>query len=116
MKKKGEVINEFKTLISSLQKHNKFYYEDDSPKISDHEFDKLKKRIIDLEKEFVFLKKIASIDNIIGSKPSSKFKKIKHLIPMLSLSNAFDEKDMSDFLKKINNFLNLKKKDIQLIS
>ena len=35
---------------------------------------------------------------------------------MLSLSNAFDEKDMSDFLKKINNFLNLKKKDIQLIS
>ncbi len=116
MGKKDEVINEFKSLISSLKKHNKHYYEEDSPKISDSDFDKLKKKIINLEKEHVFLNKIESVENIIGSRPSSKFKKIKHLIPMLSLSNAFDEKDMIDFLKKINNFLNLKKKDIQLIS
>ena len=44
MGKKDEVINEFKSLISSLKKHNKHYYEEDSPKISDSDFDKLKKR------------------------------------------------------------------------
>jgi len=78
MRKKDEVINEFKILISSLKKHNKHYYEDDSPTISDSEFDKLKKKIVNLEKEHTFLKKIKSVENIIGSRPSSKFKKIKH--------------------------------------
>ena len=45
---------------------------------------------------------------IVGSPPSNKFKKIKHLRPMLSLSNAFDKNDMEDFLKKLK-FSNLNK-------
>ena len=45
---------------------------------------------------------------IIGSPPSNKFKKVKHLHPMLSLANAFHKNDMLDFIKKIRNFLNLK--------
>ena len=55
-----------------------------------------------------FLKKFGSVKNIIGSQPSNKFKKIKHLRPMLSLSNAFGEEDMLNFLKKIKNYLNNK--------
>ncbi len=116
MTEKNEIIKKFKSLISDLKKHNKFYYVQDSPKISDFEYDLLKRNILKLEKDNPFLKKIASVSNIIGAEPSSKFRKIKHLIPMLSLSNAFNESDMGDFLKKVNNFLNLKKNDIELIS
>ena len=60
------------------------------------------------------MKQVEDVSSIIGAKPSNKFKKIKHIIPMLSLSNAFDKKDMEDFIKKINNFLNLKNKDLEL--
>ena len=116
MSKKSEIIKKFKGLISDLKKHNKFYYLEDSPKISDSEYDLLKRNILELEEVNPFLKKIEAVSNIIGANPSNKFKKIKHLIPMLSLSNAFVEKDIEDFLKKINNFLNLKKNDIELIS
>ena len=56
------------------------------------------------------------LDNNVGATPLNKFKKIHHLKPMLSLSNAFDRNDMKDFLKKINNFLNYKNKDIELFS
>ena len=116
MSKKNEIIKKFKNLISNLKSHNKFYYVDDSPKISDSEYDSLKKEILNLEEEHSFLREIDSVRNIIGAKPSNKFKKIKHLIPMLSLSNAFNKKDMSDFLKKIYNFLNTRQKNIELIA
>ena len=53
---------------------------------------------------------------MVGATPSNKFKKVKHLKPMLSLSNAFDKKDMEDFLKKIKNFLNLKRENIEFFS
>ena len=116
MSKKNEIIKKFKTLISNYKKHNKLYYIDNSPLISDSEYDLLKRELYDLEDKYPFLKKIDTIKNIVGAKPSNKFKKIKHLIPMLSLSNAFNEQDMVDFLKKINNFLNLKQNNIELIS
>ena len=56
------------------------------------------------------------MNNIVGSPPTNKFKKIKHLKPMLSLSNAFSKNDMIDFIKKINNFLNLNNETIELSS
>ncbi len=116
MNEKNEIINIFKDLVSKLKKHNKYYYVDDSPKITDSEYDLLKKKIMKLEDQYSFLQKIGSISNIIGARPSSKFKKVKHLLPMLSLSNAFDDKDIEDFLKKIKNFLNLKGNSLELIS
>ena len=60
------------------------------------------------------LRKIEGLENIIGAKPSSKFQKIKHLSPMLSLSNAFNIEDMKDFLKKVRNFLKYKSKFLEL--
>tara|TARA_A100001015_G_scaffold313072_1_gene419491 strand:+ start:1778 stop:3811 length:2034 start_codon:yes stop_codon:yes gene_type:complete len=116
MKEKNEIIKKYKGLISNIKKHNKFYYTDDSPGVSDSEYDLLKIRILKLEEEYPFLRKIEGISNLIGAKPSNKFKKIKHLIPMLSLANSFNDKDMDDFLKKISNFLNFKRKDIELVS
>ena len=116
MNKNNEIKKRFKELISNLKTHNRFYYVQDSPKISDSEYDVIKREVFKLEKKYPFLKKIDTISNIVGAKPSDQFKKIKHLIPMLSLSNAFNESDMMDFSKKINNFLNKKKDYIELIS
>tara|TARA_B100000700_G_C15056570_1_gene863109 strand:- start:1637 stop:3661 length:2025 start_codon:yes stop_codon:yes gene_type:complete len=96
----------YKDKISKFLKFNKAYFEKDRPIVSDLEFDNLKKELLDLVKKYPHLKQIKNLNNLIGSKPSSKFKKIKHTKPMLSLSNAFDKENMLDFQKKINNFLN----------
>ena len=114
MKKKNEIIKKFKKLVSTIKEHNNHYFLKDSPIISDQNYDQIKKEAIYLEKKYPYLQDIESVSKIVGAKPLNKFKKIKHLSPMLSLSNAFDLKDMEDFLKKIRNFLNLKNKEIEL--
>ena len=116
MRKKEDLIKEFISKVKELKKHNNLYYNKDNPVISDSEYDLLKKKIIKLEQENQFLKKIVTAENIVGAMPSNKFKKVKHLVPMLSLSNAFELKDMNDFLKKINNFLKSDSDYIQLFS
>ena len=115
MRENNKIINNFKKKIQYLKKHNRLYFSEDSPQISDSEYDKLKRELSELEKNFPYLKKIASVEQIIGSPPLNKFKKIKHLSPMLSLSNAFNESDMKNFIKKIKNFLNFNQQDIDLI-
>ena len=112
---KKKIIDFHKKKIEYLKKNNKFYYIDDNPKISDNEYDQLKQEIINLKKENVFLKK-NSIEKIVGAPPSNNFEKIKHLKPMLSLANAFDIKDMSDFIKKVKNFLNTQDDEIEIFS
>ncbi len=116
MDKKSKIIEIYKKKINLLKKHNKLYFNNDSPIVSDSEYDTLKKEIINLEKQNNFLKKLNLHKTIIGSPPSNKFKKVKHLKPMLSLSNAFDKKDMSDFVGKINNFLNIDNQNIEFSS
>ncbi len=116
MEKKNKIIKQFKKKIENLKKHNRLYFANDDPQISDSDYDKLKSEILKSQKKYDYLKKSFNIDNIVGTPPSNKFKKIKHLKPMLSLSNAFQKSDMEDFNKKINNFLNLKDKKIELFS
>ena len=116
MKNKEQIIDQYKKKIRYLKKHNNYYFKDDAPQITDSEYDAIKKETLELEKKYSYLKKIKSISNIVGAKPSNKFKKVKHLQPMLSLSNAFDKNDMEDFQKKINNFLSLKNTDLELFS
>ena len=113
MKENTKIIVNFKKKIKELKKHNQFYYTNDKPQISDEEYDKIKQELLDLEFKNPYLKKIDSVENIIGASPSNKFKKIKHLYPMLSLSNAFDQGDMINFIKKIKNFLNYNQQNIE---
>ena len=94
--------------IKELNKHNELYYSKDKPVISDGEFDKIKKAILDLENKYSFLNHKDSPSKSIGFKPSKNFKKQRHMVPMLSLSNIFFEKDLINFEKKIKNYLNLK--------
>jgi len=109
-----EIEKEYIDKINKLTKHNKAYFELDNPIISDEDYDKLKKEILSLEKKFSYLKSTNSPSKNVGYKSSNKFKKIKHLKPMLSLSNAFKKEDMKDFLSKIGNYLNSKDLNIEL--
>ena len=109
---KDNIIKDYLKKIKAVENYNKFYYQKDSPVISDQLYDDIKKEILELEKNNSFLKKYGSINDRIGFKPSSKFTKIKHAKPMLSLSNAFNISDIEDFIKKINNFLNNKNLDL----
>ena len=108
MKSRQKIETEYKKKIKKLLSLNKAYFDKDKPKASDFEFDNLKRELIELSNKHPFLKKIKDINNLVGFKPSIKFEKVKHSKAMLSLSNAFDKKDMIDFKKKIGNFLNYK--------
>ena len=115
-KLKKNISKQFNEKINILKKHNKLYYSDDKPEISDADYDKIKIEILELIKKHDFLEKSSKEKNIFGAPPSNKFKKVKHLVPMLSLSNAFDRSDMVDFLKKVNNFLKSENEKIELFS
>ena len=103
-----KIKQNYQNKINEFKKHNKLYYENSSPIISDKEFDKLKKEILELEKKHAFLKSNFSPSRVVGFKPSKNFLKFKHRQQMLSLSNAFKEEDLVNFEKKILNFLNEK--------
>ena len=111
-----KILKLHQSKIKNLKKHNNLYYNNDSPIIDDSQYDKIKKELLELENKYPFLKKNESVRSIVGAKPLNKFKKIKHLKPMLSLSNAFKKVDMLDFQKKIINFLSLKNQTIELFS
>jgi DNA ligase (NAD+) len=103
---KDKIIKDYKTKIRELIKNNKYYYEDNKPRIDDQEYDKLKNKILLLEKEYPFLRDSNSPSLKVGHKPSKNFKKVTHKVPMLSLGNAFSENDLNNFEKKILNYIN----------
>ena len=111
---KKDIISKHKENLKIIKEHNENYYTYDNPKISDSQYDQIKIIAQNLEKKYPYLNKYGSINTIVGSKPINKFKKIKHLSPMLSLANAFNLEDMINFKKKIDNFLRLKNKRIEL--
>ena len=100
-----KIKNDYAKKIKILLSHNKNYYDKNDPKISDKEYDDLKKEILKFEKKYDFLKNENSPSKIVGFKPSKNFNKVKHKVPMLSLSNAFDEDDLINFEKRIINYL-----------
>ena len=101
------IKNEYKKKIKLINKYNKKYYDDNVSEISDSEYDCLKEEILSLEKRYNFLDHKNSPSKNVGYKPSKNFKKAAHRVPMLSLSNAFTEDDLDNFLKKIMNYLDL---------
>ena len=105
---KEEIIKLYKEKIKRFAYNNFLYFEKNTSKISDEEFDALKKEILKLEKDYTFLRHKDSPSKNVGFKPSKNFKKVSHKVPMLSLANAFSEEDLKNFEKKILNFLDQK--------
>ena len=105
MKDKESIRKNYLKKINKLKKHNELYFSKDKPIITDEEYDDLKKNILELEVKYSFLNSKDSPSKNLGFKPSKIFQKQKHKVPMLSLSNVFDMKDLMNFEKKIKNYL-----------
>ncbi|KGJ49130.1 NAD-dependent DNA ligase LigA [Clostridium sp. NCR] len=88
-------------LIDQINYHSNKYYNDDAPEISDYEYDNLMKELIKIEEENPQIKRADSPSSRVGGKPLDKFTQIIHKIPMLSLSNAYSDKDLKDFDKRV---------------
>lgn len=104
----AEAEEELKYLALILEKHNKAYYIDDAPTVSDAEYDALFLRNQILEQQFPLLKLSHSPSETVGSRASdNRFKKITHRTPMLSLSNCFSLEEVADFIKRTKKFLSV---------
>jgi len=94
-------------LSQEIRSADALYYQDDNPALSDADYDALRKELIALEAEHPHLIRKDSPTQSVGVKPSGKFGKIKHTVPMLSLDNAFSDEDVSDFVARVKRFLSL---------
>src|SRR5678815_5361229 len=98
---------ELKRLASEIAAHDKRYYQQDTPTITDAEYDALRRRNAAIEARFPELIRSDSPSRRVGAAPTGKFKKVRHAVPMLSLDNAFAESDVVDFTARIRRFLKL---------
>ena len=108
---KAQAKVEHVRLTLEIERHDKAYYQDDAPKISDAEYDALRQRFNAIEARFPEFVTGASPSQKVGAAPSGKFKKVRHAVPMLSLDNAFAEEDVLDFVGRIRRFLKLSDDD-----
>jgi DNA ligase (NAD+) len=94
-------------LTAEIAQHDKRYYQEDRPSITDAEYDALRARYSAIEERFPDLRTLESLSLKVGAAPSGRFKKVRHAVPMLSLDNAFSDEDVVDFVARIRRFLKL---------
>jgi DNA ligase (NAD+) len=102
-------------LALELSVHDKRYYQDDAPAISDAAYDALRRRSDAIEARFPELLTETSPSQKVGVKPSGRFAKVRHAVPMLSLGNAFGDEDVIDFDERVRRFLKLAADDALVI-
>jgi DNA ligase (NAD+) len=104
---KAQAKVEHKRLALEIGSHDKAYYQQDAPTLSDAEYDALRQRFNAIEARFPEFVTSESPSQKVGAKPSGRFAKVRHAVPMLSLDNAFAEQDVFDFVGRIRRFLRL---------
>jgi DNA ligase (NAD+) len=104
---KAQAKVELKRLALELEGHDRRYYQDDAPSVTDAEYDALRQRFNAIEARFPEFVTSDSPSQKVGAAPSGRFAKVRHAIPMLSLDNAFAEQDVVDFVGRIERFLKL---------
>jgi DNA ligase (NAD+) len=107
----AEAKRELARLADEIAAYDRRYYQDDAPDVSDAEYDALRKRNAAIEARFPEQIRADSPSLRVGAKPSEKFTKVVHRVPMLSLDNAFDEEDVIDFAARVRRFLGTKDGD-----
>jgi DNA ligase (NAD+) len=98
---------EYARLQAEIAAHDRRYYQDDAPTVSDAEYDALRQRYNAIETRFPDLRTLESLSLKVGAAPARGFAKLRHRVPMLSLDNAFSEEDVRDFVERIRRFLKL---------
>lgn len=100
-------------LRTEIERHNRLYYENDAPEISDSEWDALFKELVTIETEHPELKTSDSPTLRIGAAPISKFEQHRHRVPMLSLDNAFGEQELRSFDERVKRGLGIVDTDVE---
>jgi len=101
----NEAKREWERLVAEIRHHDILYHQKDTPEISDVEYDVLRQRLEELEQKNPELKKPDSPTQMVGAAPAAAFSKVKHRVPMLSLSNAFSADDVQDFITRTRKYL-----------
>jgi DNA ligase (NAD+) len=104
---RAEASRELARLAAELARHDRLYYRDAAPEISDAEYDRLRRRNQAIEERFPDLVRPDSPSHRIGAPPVPDFGKVTHRVPMLSLDNAMDDAEVVEFLRRVRRFLNL---------
>ncbi|MGD9541714.1 NAD-dependent DNA ligase LigA [Methylocystis sp.] len=102
-----EARAEHARLGEEIAAHDRRYYQDDAPTVSDAEYDALRRRYEALEQAFPELATAQSLTKQVGARPSEKFAKVKHAVPMLSLGNVFSDEEVEEFVARVRRFLGL---------
>ncbi|MEQ8896707.1 MAG: NAD-dependent DNA ligase LigA [Roseovarius sp.] len=103
----AQATKELADLAQRLAEANTAYHTEDAPAITDAEYDALKSRNAAIEERFPHLKRADSPSDQVGAAPSEAFAKVTHAVRMLSLSNAFDDEDITEFDTRIRRYLGL---------
>ena len=114
------IYEKYSRLRNDIEKHNKAYYDEDSPLISDKEYDELIWELKSLEERWPELKELYNQENKsentvtptekIGGTANEKFSKVTHSVPMLSLSNTYNISEIEDFDQRARKIIGLDKK------
>jgi len=99
---------EHKALAAEIAEADLAYHGDDAPVLDDASYDAKRRRLEAIEAAFPALKGAEAVSDKVGAKPSSKFAKIRHRVPMLSLGNAFSDEDVAEFVQRVRSFLGMK--------
>ena len=102
-----EAASELDRLASEIWRHDRLYYLDSTPNITDAAYDELRRRNQMIEARFSHLKRTDSPSLRVGAPPAEGFAKVEHGTPMLSLDNAFDSDDVTEFFARVSRFLGL---------
>lgn len=98
---------EHERLAEAIAEADRQYYQDDAPTLTDADYDALRRRYEALEAAYPALRTADSLSEKVGAAPASKFGKVTHAVPMLSLSNAFADEEVIDFVGRVRRFLGL---------
>jgi DNA ligase (NAD+) len=98
---------EIERLAAEIGAHDRRYYQEDAPTVSDAAYDALRRRNEEIEARFPALVRADSPSRRVGAQPSQKFAKVRHAIPMLSLGNAFADTEVAEFVERVRRFLRL---------
>lgn len=106
-----EAAAELAALAAEIGEHDRRYYQDSAPTVSDAEYDALRRRNEAIEARFPDLRRADSPASRVGAPVADGFAEVRHARPMLSLSNVFADDDVREFLERIRRFLNLAPED-----